>query len=88
MQEHNQKKSAGLILVIDFKKTFDSKNHKYIQAVLKKFNFGKDICDWINHFFNDRQGRILLNGHLTDKILLKQGVPQGEIISPLFLSYQ
>ena len=49
---------------------------------LKKFNFGKDICDWINLFFNNRQGRILLNGHLNDKIQLEQGVPQGDIISP------
>ena len=32
--------------------------------------------------FNDREGRILLNGHLTDKIQLEQRVPQGDIISP------
>ena len=25
---------------------------------------------------------ILIGGHLTDRILLKQGVPQGDIISP------
>ena len=31
---------------------------------------------------NDREGRILLNGHLTDIIPLEQGAPQGNIISP------
>ena len=41
-----------------------------------------DICDWIHLLFNNREGWILLNGRLTDKILLKQGVPQGDIISP------
>ena len=44
MQKYNEKKIAGLILAIDFRKAFDSINHDYIQAVLKKFNFGKNIC--------------------------------------------
>ena len=36
MQDYDQKKMAGLILTIDFRKAFDSRNHSYIQAVLKK----------------------------------------------------
>ena len=82
MQNYNKKKIAGLILAIDFRKAFDSINHEYIQAVLKKFNFGNDICDWVKPFFNEREGRIMMNEHLTDKITLEQGVPQGDIISP------
>ena len=50
MQDYNQKKIAGLILAKDFMKAFDSINHSYIQAVIKKFNFGNDICEWINLF--------------------------------------
>ena len=71
MQNYNEKRIAGFILAIDFRKAFDSINHEYIQAVLKKFNFGKDICDWVKLFFNDREGRILMDGHLTDKITLE-----------------
>ena len=41
-----------------------------------------DFCDWIQLFFCNREGRILMDGHLTDKIHLEQGVPQGDIISP------
>ena len=67
MQKYNEKKIAGLILAIDFRKALDSISHSYIQSVLTKFNFGKDICDWINLFFNYREGRMLLNEHLTDK---------------------
>ena len=85
MQEYN-KKNSGLILAIDFRKAFDSINHSYIQSLFKKFNFGKDICDGINHFFNNREGRILLNGHLTDIIQLERGVPQGDIISPFIFN--
>ena len=56
MQNYNEKEIAGLILAIDFRKAFDSINHEYIQAVLKKFNFGNDICDWVKLFFNEREG--------------------------------
>ena len=45
MHNYNEKKIAGLKLAIDFRKAFDSINHEYIQAVLRKFNFGNDICD-------------------------------------------
>ena len=70
MQEYNPKKVAGLILAIDFRKAFDSINHSYIQAVLKKIYVGKDICAWVDLFFKDRDGRVLMGGHLTGKILL------------------
>ena len=59
MQYYNEKNIAGLILAIDFRKAFDSINHEYIQAVLTKFYFGKDICDWVKLFFNDKEDRIL-----------------------------
>ena len=40
------------------------------------------MIKWINLFFNQREAYILLGGHLTSKIMLEQGVPQGDVISP------
>ena len=37
---------------------------------------------WVSLFFNDREAMILTGGHLTNRILLKQEVPQGDIIIP------
>ena len=82
MEHVNQKKIASLILLVDFKKAFDSITHNFIQTVLKSLNFGKDICDWVLLFFGNRCGYIMMGGHLTDQIILEQGVPQGDIISP------
>ena len=82
MKKSNEKKIANLILCVDFRKAFDSISHTYIQNALKELNFGKDFCDWIQLFFCNREGRILMDGHLTEKIHLEQGVPQGDIISP------
>ena len=55
---------------------------KLISKTLKAFNFGEDIIEWVKLFFNERVAHILMGGHLTMKILLEQGVPQGDIISP------
>ena len=41
------KKEAGLLLLIDFKKAFDSISHKFIFSTLKTLAFGSDIIKWI-----------------------------------------
>jgi hypothetical protein len=61
---------------------FDSISHKFIYSTLKTLNFGRDIIGWIRTFLLNRTAQILIGGNLTDKILLEQGVPQGDIISP------
>ena len=43
MKHANKKKMESLILLIDFKKAFDSLTHKYINNCLKMFNFGQSI---------------------------------------------
>ena len=75
-------KKSGLILLIDFKKAFDSISHTFIHNTLKTLGFGPDIISWISTFLKDRDAQILLGGHLTDSIKLEQGVPQGDVISP------
>ena len=54
--EHtNRKKLESLILLIDFKKAFDSLTHKYIDNCLKMFNFGQSIQRWISLFISNRE---------------------------------
>ena len=82
MSHVNKIKKQTLILLIDFKKAFDSLDHKFLNTALKKMGFGPDIIEWVRLFFNEREAYILMGGHLTDKIRLGQGVPQGDVISP------
>ena len=49
---------------------------------MKTFNFGEDILDWVRLLFTERLAHVLMREHLTMKILLEQGVPQVDIISP------
>merc|ERR1711895_105069 len=78
----NTKKKEAFILLVDFQKAFDSISHEYIDSVRKIYGFGESIRKWIRIFFNKREAVILLGGHLSEKIFLRQGVPQGDVISP------
>ena len=80
MKHVTKERKNALILLIDFKNAFDSINHKFIKNTLRIYGFGNDIIGWIDLFFGERGAQILLGGHMTDKIYLKQGVPQGDII--------
>ena len=82
MHHVNEKQKASLILLIDFRKAFDSIDHTFISTVLEELGFGKDVVKWISIFFDSREAFILLGGHLSKRILLEQGVPQGDVISP------
>ena len=46
------------------------------------YGFGNDIISWVDLFFGEREAQILLGGDMSEKIFLRQGVPQGDMISP------
>ena len=70
------------MLLVDFQKAFDSIDHTFIDNALKLYGFGDSIRMWVRLFFDKREALILLGGHLSEKIILEQGVPQGDVISP------
>ena len=77
-----EKKSA-LMVAIDFRKAFDSINHSFIDTCLKTLNFGESFRKWVQIFFTNRETYLMMNGFMEEKIYLQQGVPQGDILSPL-----
>ena len=77
-----EKQKNAIILLIDFKKAFDSIDHVFMHNALSLLGFGPDIIAWINFFFRNRNAQILMGGHMSNEIHLNQGVPQGDVISP------
>ena len=53
-----------------------------IFSVLNLYGFGPSILNWIQKKFSDREATVLMKGNFTERIFLRQGVPQGDIISP------
>ena len=72
-----------MIIAVDFRKAFDSLNHSFIDTCLEALNFGPSFRSWVKLFFNERVTYLLMNGFMEEKIELQQGVPQGDILSPL-----
>ena len=54
MHHVNKAKKLALILLIDFKKDFNSIYQSFMESVLKTLGFGKYIRKWIRFFFSGR----------------------------------
>lgn len=52
----------GILMFLDFKKAFDSVEHKFIIETLKKFKFGEQFITWIKTIYNDSTSCIKNNG--------------------------
>ena len=71
-----------ITVMIDFRKAFDSLKHTLMHNTLALLGFGPDIITLIRSCFTHRYAQILMGGHMSEKISLHQGVPQGDVIAP------
>ena len=52
----------GLLLFIDFQKTFYSVEWEFLIESLKKLNFGRDFLQWVKTFYNNIKSRVINSG--------------------------
>lgn len=71
LMEHTETvQIPGLLLSIDFEKAFDSVDRQCLTNVLKFFNFGPGITQWIETLNNAIESRVLADGfarHLLNR---------------------
>ena len=72
----------GILIAIDFQKAFDSLEWPFIQAVLKKFNFGENFRKWVSLFYKNVSSCTLNKGVTSGYFNLERGVRQGDPLSP------
>ena len=86
-----QQINKGEIVVatyIDFKKAFDTVNHKILLKKLDKIGIRNKNLAWIQNYLTGRTQSTLANGIMSNKNLITCGVPQGSVLGPLlFLIY-
>ena len=75
-----------MLLLIEFDKSFDSCNFKFIIATLEIFGFGEDFIKWINIILGMKEGTnfktfTVVNGNISTPFDIKHGCPQGDQIS-------
>ena len=68
------------------KKAFDSVDHNFMFAALKRFGFGNDFVWWIKTIYKNSQSCAMNNDTSTGYFNLERGARQGNPLSPYCLS--
>ena len=72
---------------LDIEKAYDTVDKDYIVNVLFNNQIKGNMLSFIYNFLQRRQIQVKANGHLSEKVPTKNGVPQGSVISvTLFLT--
>lgn len=82
MYELENQGKEGLFVMIDFEKAFDSVSWKFINEVLKFFNFGQKFINFINCLNKDFKLCVIQHGFSSPFFSIGRGCRQGDPISP------
>ena len=74
----------GYILTADLEKAFDSIDHTFLLACLKKFGFGENFILWTSILLTDNESCVSNGGHTTSYFKLARGARQGDPIAAYF----
>ncbi|KAK4512395.1 uncharacterized protein ATC70_003094 [Mucor velutinosus] len=70
-------------LLLDQEKAYDRVNPDYLNKVLAKFGFPRQIIKCVKKLMGDNMIRINLNGHMSSEVAKLRGLKQGDPLSPI-----
>ena len=76
------KNQVVAVLLIDFKKAFDSVSHPILMKKLSACGVTRDLHCYLKSYLTSRKQFTKLNNVLSDKTTVEYGVPQGSLIGP------
>ena len=78
-----KKPMRTVMALLDYSKAYDTvwKERLYLNMVKKGVPI--QMIRWIKSFLNTRTAQVMINGTLSKKVRMKQGLPQGSVLSPL-----
>ena len=82
-REKDDKKTLITIVTRDISKAFDKVHRESLIYKLSQLKLPDPLLRIVSNFLHDRTAQIKLNSKLGDVFMLKSGVPQGDILSPL-----
>ena len=74
---------SGLLLMLEFKKAFDSIEWNFRLRSLQYFNFGPTFIKWVETIYWKPEACIKNNGHISDTFKISRGIRQGCPVSAL-----
>ena len=75
-------KTDGLLMLIDFEKTFDSISWKFMYKVLDIFGFPESYIKWIKLLNTSIIGAVVQAGVKSEFLKIERGCKQGDPIAP------
>ena len=83
-----EEKKASDVILLDFKKAFDSVPHAELLYKLWVIGITGPLWYWFRAYLADRSHYVNIDGNSSDCLPVHSGVPQGSILGPLlFLVY-
>ena len=76
------KDQQAAIISLDQTKAFDRVSHEFLFSVLKKYNFGLDLINWVRILYTDISSSVMINKHISEPFLVTRSVRQGCSLSP------
>ena len=74
---------SGVLLMLDFKKAFDSVEKNFLIKSLEYFNFGPSLIKWVETIYYKPIACIKNNGHISETFDISRGIRQGCPVSAL-----
>ena len=72
----------GLLVMIDFEKAFDSISWKYMDKILKFFNFGPFFIHMLKTLYHNASLCVIQHGFFSEFFKIERGCRQGDPVSP------
>ena len=83
-----QEKKHTLAVWIDMEKAFDKVWKEGLKMKLRQCGVAGRMYRWIGQYLHNRKAKVQVKQHFSKKKILRQGVPQGGVLSPtLFLIF-
>lgn len=78
-----QTKTPAMMIKLDLEKAFDTVSWEFLLEVLQAKGFGRKWSNWISNLLATQSTRVLVNGGLSEPIIHRTGLRQGDPLSPL-----
>ena len=75
------------VCIINLKLAFDTVSHIKLLNKLSSYGLSGNMWLWLSAFLSNRQQSVIVNGVLSDPVMVSSGIPEGSVLGPLLLYY-